>query len=116
MRKSQFTYFKRTCDASTQSDDVSCQLARRMSVREHKDDLKTYVTGGADLRTMGKGQLLLAVKNLVETPYYKLDSVIYKLRKELEYLEYSQKDKQIGTEKEKDQLLPWVIIKVHVYM
>jgi len=110
MKKSQFTYFKRTCDACTQSEDASYQLTRKWSRREHKDDLITYVTGGADLRTMGKGQLLLAVKNLVETPYYKLDSVIYKMRKELENLEYSQKDERVGTEKEKDRQPSWVIV------
>lgn len=103
--KKQKTSSKTVSDASTQAKESSHQLAKKNSgYSDHKDDLKKYVIGDVDLKRMGKGQLLQAFKNLVETPYYKLDSVIYKVRKELENLDYSQDDKLVGTNIEMEQV------------
>lgn len=97
---------RKVSEASTQqTKEYSDHLARKGSqYKDHGDDLNR-LTGGVDIRSMGKGQLLLAVKNLVETPYYELDSVIYKLRKELEDLNYMQEDKLIGTNEMFDQVI-----------
>lgn len=49
----------------------------------------------------------MALKSLVDTPYYKIDSVIYRLKKELEDVDFKQENKLTGTN---DMLEPQVII------
>ncbi len=98
LKKSKESSSHVVCDASTQSKDTSHSMTRtRGRFVNHDEDWSVSTVKGKDLVAMGKGQLLQTIKNIVETPYYRLDSVIYKLRKELEHVKYSQDDKSVST-------------------